>query len=101
MRIVFAVWILEELPASLDEFHISCGEDDEDQQDGFFPSDNGARLTIICRDDGTKYKYARYKVHLEVPDRRGITAKRGHWLSPNPINEKHEAASFGSRKGTR
>lgn len=42
---VTATWHVKKLPTDKKEFHISCGHGD-DQWEGFFPTDKGARLTI-------------------------------------------------------
>lgn len=87
-RVAWAEWVLDTLPECLDEFHISCGRSDEDQQEGFF-LENGGRLHI-------EYSDRLYTVRLECRDRGGVTALKGHWLSPNQINGAVDANDFGS-----
>ena len=78
-----ATW---EIPVSLDEFelyqfHISCGVDNK-QENGYFPSDKDARLTI---DTGE----STFFVTLTVPT-RGLEKEEGYWTSANQAFGKYD-----------
>ena len=60
-KFVFAIWEIETLPHDLDEFHISCGTDDDNQSDGYFIDSKGAKLLIekvsSCSDSNYRINY--------------------------------------------
>jgi hypothetical protein len=75
-----ASWTFKDDPTHIDtnEFHISCGDTDDGQGDGYFSTDEGAKLLFIQHEDDT------WTVTLTSPS-QGLEYCPDYWLSPNNI----------------
>jgi hypothetical protein len=112
---VYASWLIaaDDMPEDLDDFHISCGQnneaEDDDQFDGFFPlSDAGAALTIEDSKittqlaDGETLETAGFTVTFTAPAAPLFDAVQfedgfNYWLSPNSVGQAE--ADFGLCNG--
>lgn len=90
MKYAYAKWRLKSLPDELSDFHISQGENDNDQGIGYFPNDKGARLTIT-------HKRGLFYVELYSPS-CGLEKHKEYWLSPSCPDEETEAYDFGIKE---
>ena len=89
-KIVFAIWEIKTLPDDLDEFHISCGADDDSQDDGYFMYNKGAKLLI---ERITGLSDINYRITLIAPS-RCLQRYKDYWLSPNQVDGQ-DAKDFG------
>jgi len=89
-KFVFAIWEIKTLPDDLDEFHISCGTDDDSQAIGYFLDDKDAKLLI---ESITGQQDVNYRVMLFAPS-CDLQQHENYWLSPSLVGDQ-EAIDFG------